>query len=212
MRLALFGLPGAGKGTQAEMLSKHFRIPHISTGDLFREILNTDTDLAKEVKNVVTSGQLVSDELVTKIAFDRLSKQDCNNGFILDGYPRTISQVHSLSSSEYMISCLILIEVTQEEVIRRLSGRRLCENCTTIFHISSLSPKNNKYYCLKCDQELIQRKDDLAEVILTMLKIFNDNMKQVFDFFKEKNLLIKINGNDTPKNVFDSILYKLKKL
>ena len=111
-----------------------------------------------------------------------------------------------------MISCLILIEVTQEEVIKRLSGRRLCENCTTIFHISSLSPKNNKYYCLKCDQELIQRKDDLAEVILTRLKIFNDNMKQVFDFFKEKNLLIKINGNDTPKNVFDSILYELKKL
>lgn len=210
MRLALFGLPGAGKGTQAEMLSNHFRIPHISTGDLFREILNSDSELAKEVKNVVTSGQLVSDDLVTKIAFNRLSKEDCNNGFILDGYPRTITQVHSLSSSSYMISCLILIEVEEEEVIRRLSGRRLCENCTTIFHISSLSAKNNKYYCLKCNNELIQRKDDLPEVISVRLKIFNDNMRQVFDFFKEKRMMFKINGNDTPENVFRSILYALK--
>jgi adenylate kinase len=209
MRLALFGLPGAGKGTQAEMLSKHFGVPHISTGDLFREMLISDTDLGREVKKIVTSGELVSDDLVTRIAFNRLSFSDCKNGFILDGYPRTLVQANSLLSSDYMISHLILIEVVDSEIINRLSGRRLCQKCNTIFHISNLVSNDGKYICPQCEELLVQRPDDKIEVIQTRLKLFNDNMSQVFDFFDERKLMLKVNGNKAPKEVFKDILNAL---
>ncbi len=211
MRLALFGLPGAGKGTQAEMLSKHFCVPHISTGDLFREMLSSNTDLGREVKEIVTSGRLVSDDLVTRIAFNRLSFTDCKNGFILDGYPRTLVQANSLLCSDYMISHLVLIEVIESEIIKRLSGRRLCQKCNIIFHISNLVDVDRKYFCSQCQGVLVQRPDDQRAVIETRLKLFNENMSEVFDFFEQKKLMVRVNGDKAPKDVFRDILDALQK-
>jgi adenylate kinase len=196
MRLALFGLPGAGKGTQAEMLSKHFCVPHISTGDIFREMLSSNTDLGREVKEIVTSGRLVSDDLVTRIAFNRLSFADCKNGFMC---------------SDYMISHLVLIEVIESEIIKRLSGRRLCQKCNIIFHISNLVDVDHKYFCSQCQGVLVQRPDDQRAVIETRLNLFNENMSEVFDFFEQKKLMVRVNGNKAPKDVFRDILDTLQK-
>lgn len=207
LRIALFGLPGAGKGTQAELLSKHYNIPHVSTGDIFRSLLKTNSDLANEIKKVIDSGKLVSDDLVTKVAFSRLSAPDCKKGFILDGYPRTLNQAQALCDSEHAISRLILIDLPKEEIISRLSGRRVCSSCSSTFHISFLKDSAK---CPECGGVLLQREDDKPASIETRLSEFNKNINEVISFFERKSLLLRINGNQSQEQVFDDIVVSLK--
>ncbi len=135
VRLGLFGLPGAGKGTQAQRIAQRWSIPHISTGDMFRELQKGNTALAKEIREILARGELVSDEMVTRLAFERLSQQDCAKGFILDGYPRTLNQARALEASAFSLNFLLVIDVARAEIVRRLSARRVCESCHAIYNV-----------------------------------------------------------------------------
>lgn len=208
MFIGLFGLPGAGKGTQAKMLGDHFLIPHVSTGDIFRQIEKGSSSLAKEIREIMASGQLVSDDLVTKITLDRLCQKDCENGFILDGYPRTITQAEELQKSDFALQMLLYLDVDRKEIIRRLSMRRLCPNCAAVFSIDAPNIDINDPLCPIHRSKLIERPDDLPEAIATRLLIYEQNFTPVADFYRAHNLLFRIDGMGD----IDSIFSRLKEL
>jgi adenylate kinase len=204
VRIGLFGLPGAGKGTQAERLSKHYSLPHISTGDMFRELQTGESALAREIRTILASGQLVSDEMVTKLTFDRLERADCQRGFILDGYPRTLEQALALQNSVHRLRALICVDVKREEIIRRLSGRRVCENCKSVFAVSSL-PKGEEHVCPLDGARLVQRADDRVEAITTRLEVFEKNYLPVIRFFDDRGLLHHVDGDGPADEVFERL-------
>ncbi len=204
MRIGLFGLPGAGKGTQAERLSKRFQIPHISTGDMFRELQNGGTPLALEIKAILASGQLVSDQMVTQLTFARLERSDCDAGFILDGYPRTLDQAQALQNSAFKLHALICVDVKREEIIRRLSGRRVCESCKTVFAVTSLK-KGSEGICPLDGSRLVQRADDSVEAITTRLEVFEKNYLPVIRFFDDVGLLHHVDGDGPADEVFERL-------
>lgn len=204
MRIGLFGLPGAGKGTQADRLSKQFSIPHVSTGDMFRQLQTGETALAKEIRAILSAGQLVSDDMVTKLTFERLERDDCRLGFLLDGYPRTFEQAQALQSSSFRLDALICIDVKREEIIRRLSGRRVCESCKSVFAIDHL-PKGEEQICPLDGSRLVQRADDKVEAITTRLEVFEKNYLPVIRFFDDLGLLHHVDGDGPADEVFERL-------
>lgn len=204
LKLALFGLPGAGKGTQAERLSKYLSVPHISTGDMFRSIQANNTPIASLIREILSAGKLVPDDLVTEMAFERLSRTDAGAGFVLDGFPRTLPQAVALQSSEHALNALIEIRVDKEEIIRRLSGRRVCARCQAIHHLDTLAAGAKS--CPNDFGDLVQRADDMPEAVKVRLDLFEANFSPLVHFFEEKRLLWTIDGSGDPEVVFRRLL------
>jgi adenylate kinase len=192
----LLGAPGAGKGTHAKRLSSLLGIPHISTGDIFREEMEKNSELGQEVRRYVERGELVPDEVVNLVVKKRLSQDDCKKGFILDGYPRTLQQAEALEEILKELSLplkkVINLVVSEEEVIRRLSGRRICRNCGAIFHIVNMPPKKEGI-CDYCGGELYQRDDDKPEAIRHRLAVYHKQTEPLIRFYEEKGLLVNVN-------------------
>jgi adenylate kinase len=195
MRFILVGPPGAGKGTQAVNLAAHFSVPHISTGDIFRANLKEGTALGLEAKSFMDRGELVPDEVTNKMVRDRLGKDDLNNGFLLDGFPRNVKQAQVLEEIlSQMVSPLeaaLELSVDSAEIINRLAGRRTCRNCQRAFHLMYERSKADGV-CDSCGGELYQRDDDKEEVIARRLEVYNEQTAPIIDFYRERNLLITI--------------------
>jgi adenylate kinase len=208
LNLILFGPPGAGKGTQAERLRKDFELPYIATGDMLRENVKKQTELGKQAKEYMDAGDLVPDDLIVAMAADRLSQDDAQDGFILDGFPRTIEQAEALdrqlSELGRRVTAALLIDVPDEEVIRRLSGRRMCVKSGHSYHVEFDPPKHEGV----CDQDgsrLVQREDDKPEVIENRLRVYHEKTKPLVDYYDERGLLRRIDGTRDPADVHGHI-------
>lgn len=193
MKIVLIGSPGAGKGTQAKILTKHFNIAHISTGDLLRDEINLKTELGLKISDIINSGELVSDEIVATLISNRIKKDDCKNGFILDGYPRNVTQAETLENIVGKIDKVVFIYVPDEVIIERMSGRRSCEKCGQMYHLKYNPPKKVDS-CDICNSSLIQRKDDNIETVQKRLNVYNQSTSPLIDFYRKKALLLEING------------------
>ncbi len=192
MRIILIGPPGAGKGTYARYFSKKYCIPHISTGDIFREEVAKQTELGKKIKDYLDRGELVPDEIVIEVVRQRLQQPDTKNGFILDGFPRTIAQAKALDEIT-TIDAAVHIYIDMEEAVRRLSNRYVCPKCGRVYNLLFNPPKND----LKCDDDgtpLVRRSDDQPEVIRRRYKIYYETFQPIIEYYKEKNLLIEIDN------------------
>lgn len=207
----LLGPPGSGKGTQAVRLSKELGIPHISTGDLFRENLKQNTDLGKKAKGFMDQGQLVPDELVLEMLFDRVSKPDCAKGYLLDGFPRTIPQAEALDRrlSPQADVVALHLQVADESIIKRMAGRLTCKKCGHIQH-KDTSPPKQEGICDKCGGELYQRPDDAREVVEERLKVYHKQTKPLIQYYQKKGILAEVNGENAPDIVFKDLLNALR--
>lgn len=209
MNVIMLGAPGAGKGTISTRMETEFHIPHIATGDIFRENIKNNTELGKLAKSYTEKGQLVPDEVTIKLMADRLSKDDCKNGFALDGFPRTIAQADGLAktleSMGQKIDFCILVDADEEALIKRLTGRRVCSKCQEPYHIETLKPKKEGI-CDKCGAELIQRKDDTKEVILDRLKVYHAETEPLIKYYTDKKIEIRrLNGFDTVDSLMATV-------
>jgi adenylate kinase len=196
MRLVLLGPPGAGKGTQADLLSARLGIPHISTGDMLRAEIDRGSALGKEAKAFMDRGELVPDALMLGMVRERLAKPDCKRGFVLDGFPRSIPQAHGLDGSLRVLS----LEVPVEEVVRRLAGRRTCKACGTMFHLA-FEPPAVPGVCDRCGGELYQREDDREDIIKARLEVYRRATEPLLAFYRERGLLTEIAGLGTTAEV-----------
>lgn len=197
MNLIFLGPPGAGKGTQADRVCAKYQIPKISTGDILRQARKDQTELGKEAESYMVAGKLVPDEVVIGIVNERLQQSDCDRGFILDGFPRTVAQADALGqqlqSRGKKIEAVISLEVTDESVIQRLSGRRVCQNCGATYHVDfSASSKGDQ--CEKCDGNLIQRKDDQENTIKERLQVYKDQTQPLVQYYLNQDILKAVNG------------------
>lgn len=215
MNIILMGLPGAGKGTQASEIVKKFPIPHISTGDMFRKAIKDETDLGKEAKSYMDRGELVPDEVTVGIVKDRISEDDAKKGFLLDGFPRTIEQAEALSNImqelDRKIDAVINIEVPEEELMNRLTGRRICEKCGTTYHLVFNPPKVDGI----CDLDggkLYQREDDNPETVANRLNVNVKQSKPILEFYDNKNVLKNIDGSRDIKVVTNDVIDILEDL
>ncbi|MFC0300770.1 adenylate kinase [Virgibacillus soli] len=208
MNLILMGLPGAGKGTQAEKICDKYNIPHISTGDMFRLSIKEGTALGMQAKSFMDQGALVPDEVTIGIVKERLSKDDCKNGFLLDGFPRTIAQAEALDQLleelNESIHHVIDIEVPVEKLVERLTGRRVCPTCGTTYHVI-FNPPEKDGVCDKDETPLIQRDDDTEETVKNRLKVNIEQTKPLLDFYDKKGCLVNIKGDQPIETVFDDI-------
>ncbi|WP_071458968.1 adenylate kinase [Bacillus massilinigeriensis] len=208
MNLVLMGLPGAGKGTQAEKIVAKYNIPHISTGDMFRAAMKEETELGLKAKSFMDAGQLVPDEVTIGIVRDRLSKPDCSNGFLLDGFPRTVAQAEALEAMladmEKKIDFVINIDVDQSILMERLTGRRICKKCGATYHLV-FNPPANEGVCDRCGGELYQRADDNAETVQNRLDVNIEQTKPLLAFYEERGMLRNINGQQDINVVFQDI-------
>jgi len=210
MRLILIGAPGAGKGTQAARLSDKLNIPHISTGDIFRNNIKNETELGKEAKRYIDKGMLVPDELTINIVKQRLLDDDCKNGFVLDGFPRTIPQAEYLEKAleelETDIDYVVNIDVSDKEIIERVSGRRVCPNCGATFH-TVYKQTEEANVCDVCKTGVIQRDDDKEVTVISRLKTYHEQTEPLVDFYKKKSKILNVVGqreiDDTTKAVFN---------
>ena len=197
MKIILLGSPGAGKGTQAKMLEEHYNVPHISTGDILRTDINNNTELGKEAKKYIDQGLLVPDGLVVHLVINRVAKDDCKNGYIFDGFPRNIPQAEvldkGLKSFNDKIDIVINIEVLDESIVKRMSGRRVCLKCGATYHVEHNPPKADNI-CDVCGSQLILRDDDKPETVISRLKVYHEETKPLIDYYKDKNLLVNIDG------------------
>ena len=213
MNLIMLGPPGAGKGTQAKMLVEKLGIPQISTGDMLRAAVAEGTELGKKAKEYMDKGQLVPDEVVIGIVKERLSKPDCEKGFILDGFPRTVPQAEALDKIlEEMgkrIDYVINIVVPDEEILKRLTGRRTCKKCGAMYHVIYNPPKQEGV-CDKCGGELYQRDDDKEETIKNRLKVYAEQTAPLVDYYRKKGVLVDIDGTKSINEIFEEILKALK--
>ena len=205
MNIIMLGAPGAGKGTQAAVLCEHFNIPTISTGNIIREALRTGTEMGLKAKSFMDAGQLVPDEVVIGIVKDRLQEDDCKAGYILDGFPRTIPQAEALDEMGANIDCVIAIEVQDDVIVNRLSGRRVCEKCGRPYHTESLKPKVEGV-CDDCGGALVQRKDDQIDTIKNRLDIYHKETEPLVNYYKEQGKLVVIEGQDTVADTTDAVL------
>ena len=188
MNLILMGAPGAGKGTQSEKISEKWGIPAISTGDILRKAIKAGTELGAQAKLFIDKGQFVPDEVVVGIIKETLSSQACQNGFILDGFPRTISQAEALEEMGVRIDCALSLEINDEAIVKRMSGRRMCSKCGVSYHIEHKKPiKDN--ICDRCGSPLYIRVDDAAETVLERLAIFHEQTEPLKSFYEERGLL-----------------------
>ncbi|WP_408955522.1 adenylate kinase [Natroniella sp. ANB-PHB2] len=208
MYLLLVGPPGAGKGTQAKRLAKAYSIPHIATGDIFREAIKNETPLGKKAKEYIDQGKLVPDEVTIGMVEERLSRDDCQKGFILDGFPRTVNQADALTNIledlEICLDIVFNINVSDQEVINRLSGRRVCSECGASFHIE-FSPPQETGVCDECDGGLYQRDDDNPETIKERLVVYSKQTAPLIDYYQERDLICVIDGEKNPEQVFVKI-------
>lgn len=195
MNIILLGAPGAGKGTQAAVLSEHYHIPTISTGNIIREALRTGTEMGRKAQSYMDAGQLVPDDVVIGIVQERLAQDDCKNGFILDGFPRTIPQAEALDKMGVNIEYVINIEVSDERIIKRMSGRRVCEKCGRPFHTVNLKPKVEGI-CDACGGALVQRKDDQIDTVKNRLEVYHKETEPLIDYYAKQNKLHEVHGSD----------------
>ena len=198
--IILLGAPGAGKGTQAAMIAAEFKVPHISTGDILRRNMKEGTPLGLKAKAFVESGGLVPDEVVIGLVEDRLSQDDCKNGYILDGFPRTIAQAEALDKVA-RIDLAINIDVPFETIIDRLGGRRVCV-CGETYHVSML---NGETTCKRCGKELFVRDDDKPETVKNRLKVYSDQTQPLIDYYRSQNKVVDIKANGTKEEIFADI-------
>lgn len=209
MKIIMLGAPGAGKGTQAEMLAEKYDIPHVSTGDIFRMNIKNGTELGMEAKTYMDQGLLVPDELTVRILLDRVAQDDCKKGYILDGFPRNIPQAdvleEALSKLGDKIDYAINVEVPDENIIRRMSGRRACVSCGATYHIENVPPKKEGI-CDKCGQELILRDDDKPETVGNRLQVYKDKTQPLIDFYGKKGILHNVDGTKDMMEVFEAIV------
>lgn len=209
LRAVLLGPPGAGKGTQAVRLVEKYEIPHISTGDIFRKNIKEGTELGKKAQEYMNAGALVPDELVVDLVKDRLQQDDCKNGFLLDGFPRTIFQAEKLdeflSESNLKMDIVINLKVEKEALIKRLTGRRVCKDCGASYHIVNIPPKKEGV-CDICGGELIQRKDDNIETVDNRINVYEEQTAPLIGYYKEAGSLVDFDGEASLDEVFDAIV------
>lgn len=208
MKLMFLGAPGAGKGTQAEKVSAKYCIPSISTGAILREAMSTGTELGVKAKSFVEKGALVPDEVVIGIIKERLAQDDCSNGFILDGFPRTVAQAEALDAMGIKMDLVISIEVSDDDIVKRMSGRRLCEKCGASYHVIHI-PTKVEGICDACGGNLITRKDDKPEVVLDRLSTYHKQTEPLKDFYAAKNLLVLVEGNKSIDSITNTIYSKI---
>ena len=195
MKLILLGAPGAGKGTQAEVICNALNIPAISTGNIIREALRLGTEMGLKAKSFMDAGQLVPDDVVIGIIKERLAKDDCANGFILDGFPRTIPQAEALDAMGIIIDKVVDIEVPDEKIAARMSGRRVCKDCGASYHLEYKTPESEGV-CDACGGELVQRKDDAPETVLDRLAVYHEQTEPLKDFYSKKGILRIVEGQE----------------
>ena len=209
MKIIMLGAPGAGKGTQAKQIAAKYEIPHISTGDIFRANIKEGTALGMEAKSYMDKGQLVPDERTVKILLDRVSKDDCKNGYVLDGFPRTIPQADVLdkavSELNDKIDYAINVDVKDDNIIRRMSGRRACLNCGATYHIVNVPPKKEGI-CDTCGSELDIRDDDKEETVKARLLAYHEQTQPLIDYYNNKGILKEVDGTKDMNDVFADIV------
>ena len=206
MNLIFLGPPGAGKGTQAVRVCEQLGIPQISTGDILRRAMKEETPTGLKAKQFVEAGKLVPDEVIIDIVRERLAMDDCQNGYILDGFPRTVTQAEALDTIA-KIDVVVDLDVADEELIARLSGRRVCLACGATYHVSHLGGETK---CAKCGEELIQRKDDSAETVLARLNVYHEQTAPLVDYYQKAGNLKVIDGAQDMDTIFESILAVVK--
>ena len=204
----MLGAPGAGKGTQAKLIAEKYNIPHISTGDIFRANIKEGTELGKEAKQYMDKGQLVPDELTVRILLDRVAKDDCKNGYVLDGFPRTIPQAEVLDTEVAKlgdkIDFAIDVAVPDENIIKRMSGRRSCPGCGRTYHIVHIPPKKEGI-CDDCGKELVLRDDDKPETVKSRLDVYHKQTQPLIDYYSKQNILRTVDGTKDMDDVFTAI-------
>lgn len=214
MRLILLGPPGAGKGTQAKRVIEEFDIPHISTGDIFRKNIKEKTELGQKVEGLLAEGKLVPDELTIEIVWDRLDQEDCKNGFLLDGFPRTIPQAEALDEGlakrGLKLDCVLNIDVDKDSLVKRLSGRRVCPNCGASYHIDNNPPKVEGI-CDVCQTPIIQREDDKEQTVLDRIKVYDSQTKPLVDFYNKQDLVFTVDGTLPIDEITNKLVTELKK-
>ncbi len=213
MILILLGAPGAGKGTQGKMLSERFQIPEISTGDILRAEIKNGTDLGKQAKKYMDEGALVPDEVIVGMMKNRMAEEDCRNGFILDGFPRTIEQADALKNmlaeTGRKIDYALNIMVPEEKITKRIAGRRSCPKCKTVYNIYFNPPKNDML-CDECGSTLFVREDDNEETVRNRLKTYNRKTAALIDYYRNSDMLMEIDGDGEPNLIFENIIKRLK--
>lgn len=208
MKIIMLGAPGAGKGTQAKMIADKYGVPHISTGDIFRANIKNGTELGMEAKKYMDQGRLVPDELTVRILLDRVAQDDCKNGYVLDGFPRTIPQAEVLDSELTKlgdhIDYAINVDVPDENIVKRMSGRRACLTCGATYHIEHVPPKKEGI-CDVCGSELVLRDDDKPETVKNRLNVYHEQTQPLIDFYTEKGVLKTVDGTVPMEEVFAAI-------
>ena len=209
MRMILLGAPGAGKGTQAKLLMDKYGIIQISTGDILRENVKTGTELGKNAKSYMEKGLLVPDEVIISMTKERFKKPDCANGFILDGFPRTVAQADALEAllkeMSLKLDACVCVEVPSEELVKRISGRRVCGNCGEPYHIFNKKSKVEGK-CDKCNSDLVHRKDDYEETVVNRLKVYQNETFPLLEYYENRKLVIKVDGLGDINQIFDNIV------
>ena len=214
MRLILLGPPGAGKGTQAKRVIEEFDIPHISTGDIVRKNIKEKTELGQKVEGLLAQGKLVPDELTIEIVWDRLDQEDCKNGFLLDGFPRTIPQAEALDEGlakrGLKLDRVLNIDVDKDSLVKRLSGRRVCPSCGASYHIDN-NPTKVDGICDACKTPVIQREDDKEETVLDRIKVYDSQTKPLVDFYNKQDLVFTVDGTLPIDEITNKLVTELKK-
>ncbi len=209
MKIIMLGAPGAGKGTQAKMIAEKYSIPHISTGDIFRANISQGTELGMEAKKFMDQGLLVPDELTVKILLDRVAKEDCKNGYVLDGFPRTIPQAEvldkALTELGDKVDYAINVDVPDESIITRMSGRRACVKCGATYHVKYNAPKAEDV-CDACGEGLVLRDDDHPETVTKRLNVYHDQTQPLIEYYSKKDILKAVDGTVDMKDVFGAIV------
>ena len=209
MKLIILGAPGSGKGTSATVLREKYNLAHISTGDIFRANIKNGTELGKQAKEYMDAGKLVPDELTVKILLDRVAQDDCKNGYVLDGFPRTIPQAevleNALNELGDKIDFAVNVDVPDENIVRRMSGRRACLKCGATYHIEHIPPKQEGI-CDTCGSELVLRDDDKPETVQNRLKVYHEQTQPLIDFYTERKVLKTVDGTKDMKEVFADII------
>lgn len=209
MKIIMLGAPGAGKGTQAKQIADKYGIPHISTGDIFRANLKQGTELGKKAKEYMDQGLLVPDELTCDLVMDRIGQEDCKNGFVLDGFPRTIPQAEALDAALTKINekmdYAIDVDVPDENIVNRMSGRRACLNCGATYHIVSI-PTKVEGICDRCGEKVVLRDDDQPETVKKRLNVYHEQTQPLIDYYKKQNILKTVDGTQPMEQVFGAIV------
>ncbi|MFZ2258955.1 MAG: adenylate kinase [Clostridiaceae bacterium] len=212
MKIVLLGAPGAGKGTQAQSISNYYDIPHISTGDIFRRNITEGTKLGKTAKRYMDAGQLVPDQLTLELIEDRLLADDCKNGYLLDGYPRTVVQAEFLeellSKNGTGLDYALLIAVPRENIMDRITGRRVCPSCGASYHVLH-NPTHKKDVCDICGHQVIQRVDDRPDTVEERLDVYDEQTKPLIDFYDQRHILKSVDGTRAINQIFNSIVQVL---